>query len=494
MGLFTLFASLVSTINDTIKESNKRQRETKVYNSYEDLDFANIDSVTIVNTEMTYRIETEEEFDPVMTNFLTDMDGWQHYETKTVEYEVENGYEYTFLIHYTNGKSISRTYHESHPTAQRLLEIEEESNLFTELEDSINEVNEILNDTTQWGSPFDYNEVASKFSQMAKLYNLQENPTEQELIEATRLKTTSMLMSNRKEYLESIQELLFFILAESEKDNDDFNISNIRDFMFTQNTAKGVDAFAILDVYEDVTDDIVIAYERRRGFNKFRKVLIATFGNNKAKIQYDDVIVWDMKILITAYMKAFKKAAVSSIQPQIKSQPKENFVVIDFETTGTNYNYNSPDMDEILSVSIINQDGEELLHTLCNTERKKSWYGAQRIHGISPQDVQGKPTFSQILPQVLEILSSVDFVIAYNIIFEYNFVKSYIKRSNPIYSVDYHINWAMHKDPMHMYAEYIGSRKWFKLSEAAKSFGYNFNPHDSLEDVKATLFLYNQLK
>ena len=148
----------------------------------------------------------------------------------------------------------------------------------------------------------------------------------------------------------------------------------------------------------------------------------------------------------------------------------------------------------ILSVSIINQDGEVLLNTLCNTERKKSWYGAQRIHGISPRDVLGKPTFAQILPQVLEILSSVDFVIAYNIIFEYNFVKSYIKCTNPIYSVNYQINWAMHKDPMHMYAEYIGSRKWIKLSEAAKSFGYNFNPHDSLEDVKATLFLYNQLK
>lgn len=151
-------------------------------------------------------------------------------------------------------------------------------------------------------------------------------------------------------------------------------------------------------------------------------------------------------------------------------------------------------MDEILSVSIIDQDGEVLLHTLCNTERKKSWYGAQRVHGISPQDVQGYPTFSQILPQVLQILSSADFVIAYNIIFEKSFVESYIKRTNPMDLVNYRINWAMDKGPMHMYAEYIGSRKWIKLSEAAKSFGYNFNPHDSLEDVKATLFLYNQLK
>ena len=459
-----------------------------------DIDFANIDSVTIMDTEMTYRTETEEEFDPVMTNFLTDMDGWQHYETKTVEYEVENGYNITFVIHYTDGSSEWKTYHESNPLAQRLLEIEEESNLFTELEDSINEVNEILNDTTQWGSPFDYNEVASKFSQTAKLYNLSSNPTEQELIEAARLKITSILMSDMKEYVESIQELLFYILAENSDDNDDFAVSNIQDIIFTQNTATGVDAFAILDANEDITDSTVIAYERKRDFNDFRKILIATLGNNKAKIQYDNVIVWDMKMLISAYMKAFEKAVSKQVKSESKQNTKENFVVIDFETTGTNYNCNSPDMDEILSVSIIDQDGRVLMNTFCNTERKKYWYGAQRVHGISPQAVQGYPTFRQILPQVLQILSSVDFVIAYNIIFERNFVESYIKRTNPMYLVNYRINWAMDKDPMHMYANYVGSRRWIKLSEAAKSLGYDFNPHDSLEDVKATLFLYKQLK
>lgn len=297
-----------------------------------DIDFANIDSVTIIDTEMTYRIETEEEFDPVMTNFLTDMDGWQHYETKTIEYEVENGYAITFLIVFTNGTNITRTYHESHRLAQRLLDISQNSNVLDKVIESLQDISQILADDS---------------------------------------------------------------------------------------------------------------------------------GCN-------DTVTY--------------------------TQPKENFVVIDFETTGTNYNCNSPDMDEILSVSIINQDGEVLLNTFCNTERKKYWYGAQRVHGISPQAVQGYPTFRQILPQVLQILSSVDFVIAYNIIFERNFVESYIKRTNPMCLVNYRINWAMDKDPMHMYANYVGSRRWIKLSEAAKSLGYDFNPHDSLEDVKATLFLYNQLK
>lgn len=225
------------------------------------------------------------------------------------------------MIYYANGKSITGTYYESHPNTQRLLEIQEHSNLFTELENSINEVNEVLSDITRWSSPFDYDKVATKFGQMANLYNLKNNPTEQELIEAARLKITSILMSDMKEYVESIQELLFYILAENKDDNDDFNLSNIKDIIFTQNTAMGIDAFAILNPDEDVTDDTVIAYERKRVFNNFRKILIATLGNNKAKIQYDNVIVWDMKMLITAYMKAFKKVCDSNSQPTM--QPKK---------------------------------------------------------------------------------------------------------------------------------------------------------------------------
>lgn len=302
------------------------------------IDFSSIDSVTIVNTEMTYIIETEEEFDPVMTDFLTQQDGWQHYETQTIEYEVENGYNITFLICFNNGANTTRTYHESHPIAQRLQNISENSSILDKVIESLHEISKTLAGET----------------------NCNETPTQ--------------------------------------------------------------------------------------------------------------------------------------IQPEVKPQPKEKFVVIDFETTGTNYNFHSPDMDEILSVSIINQDGEVLLNTLCSTEHKKYWYGAQRVHGISPQDVQGYPAFSQILPQVLQILSSVDFVIAYNIIFERSFVESYIKRINPMYLVNYRINWAIDKDPMHMYAKHIGSRRWVKLEDAVKSYGYNFNAHDSLEDVKATLFLYNQLK
>ena len=84
------------------------------------IDFDNVKSICLANTETAYRTETEEEFDIVMSNYLTELDGWQHYETKTVEYEVPDGEIYTFLIIYKN-KVESRQYHSSSSLAKKLL-------------------------------------------------------------------------------------------------------------------------------------------------------------------------------------------------------------------------------------------------------------------------------------------------------------------------------------------------------------------------------------
>jgi hypothetical protein len=87
----------------------------------DDIDYQKIQKVTIIDEEDVYRIETEEEFDIVMSTYLTEIDGWQHYETKTVEYEVPDGYDLIFLIIYEGGRREYRKYHSSSPFAQRLL-------------------------------------------------------------------------------------------------------------------------------------------------------------------------------------------------------------------------------------------------------------------------------------------------------------------------------------------------------------------------------------
>ena len=128
LGSFILQMKELSENDDSVNVVIENSFNTTVENWSDDIatgeiDFGNIQEVDIACREMTYRIEEREEFDIVMTNFLTEQDDWQHYETKTVEYEVPDGYEYTFLIYYKNGRKEMRVYHESSPIADRLIGI-----------------------------------------------------------------------------------------------------------------------------------------------------------------------------------------------------------------------------------------------------------------------------------------------------------------------------------------------------------------------------------
>ena len=124
MGLFTLLAALFETVGETIKESAQRYQEIKEQERLENLDFDKIQTVTLDDVETAYSMETEEEFDPVATDFLTRQDGWQHYETETVEYEVEDGENYCFTITFKDGSRIYRKFHSSRPITQKLLEFQ----------------------------------------------------------------------------------------------------------------------------------------------------------------------------------------------------------------------------------------------------------------------------------------------------------------------------------------------------------------------------------
>lgn len=162
-------------------------------------------------------------------------------------------------------------------------------------------------------------------------------------------------------------------------------------------------------------------------------------------------------------------------------------VVIDFETTGL-----SPYCDEILSVSIIDENGKVLLDKLCKPAVVRSWEAAQAIHGISPDDVKDCPHFAELVPEVKDILFSADSIIAYNADFEIGFLVA-----NGIDVIDAGL-WF--EDPMLMFAPIYGEwnsfrndYKWQKLSVCADYYGYKFKAHNSLEDVKATLYCYKKM-
>lgn len=174
-----------------------------------------------------------------------------------------------------------------------------------------------------------------------------------------------------------------------------------------------------------------------------------------------------------------------------------DYVVIDFETTGLK----SPleafmrgvKHDEVLSVSVIDQDGNVLVNELCKPKNRKTWAKAQEIHGISPAMVKDKQPFEDIFPTVKEILLKSKIVLAYNIAFECGFLFGYDVLCDFVGGEKLREKMVWGSDPMLMYSGYKGVERWQKLTAAARHFKFKFEAHDSLEDVKATLHCYKKM-
>lgn len=165
---------------------------------------------------------------------------------------------------------------------------------------------------------------------------------------------------------------------------------------------------------------------------------------------------------------------------------KSKYVVLDFETTGINRYHD----DEVVQVAIVNQDDEVLINELCKPRRHNSWSSAQRIHGISPSSVKDKPSFESYLDTIKDIFDRHEFIVCYNIAFEQGILKNY----------GIEIKKYKFRDPMKDFAPiygevgYRGGYKWQSLSTCAMYYGYHFNAHDALEDVKATRFCFEQIE
>lgn len=168
-----------------------------------------------------------------------------------------------------------------------------------------------------------------------------------------------------------------------------------------------------------------------------------------------------------------------------ESNAHYKLVVIDFETTGID-----PSFHEILQVSIIDEAENVLLNQYCKPKHVFNWPEAYDVNHISPGSVENCPYFSDIAPYVHDILLRADTVIAYSYPFEPDFLRAY--GINPD-----DLTWGT--DPMKLACksynkQYHSSRSRMKLTAAAEMIGYTYNPHDALEDVKATLHVYQALQ
>ena len=274
-----------STIRAVLKE--------KLNNNY--IDFENISSVTLKGTVPAFRIETEEEFDPVMTNFLTEQDGWQHYETKTVQYKVPDGENYCFKIKYKSGRIIRRNFHESSPLTEKLLEYCNKHEPLYETQNTFNAE-----------SCSDYEAAVADFNRLQTICELNETSDDEDFIFATEIKMANLIMADEDKYRHLIYELLLFLLSTPEE-GDILEKTDKDGFDYLQHSDLGTDAFVISEQNTDIDDDIVTSVNKARIRNNYRKAAIISTGNNISTSALPDVIVWDIKNLCSAYMSAVKK-------------------------------------------------------------------------------------------------------------------------------------------------------------------------------------------
>ena len=93
----------------------------------------------------------------------------------------------------------------------------------------------------------------------------------------------------------------------------------------------------------------------------------------------------------------------------MSKRPTNLKLVFDLETTGLNFAE-----DEILEAAITTVDGEVLFESRFKPAYTKEWSGAQRVNGISPEDVEDAPGIIDKIGEMAALLQNAETVIAYN--------------------------------------------------------------------------------
>lgn len=163
---------------------------------------------------------------------------------------------------------------------------------------------------------------------------------------------------------------------------------------------------------------------------------------------------------------------------------ENKYIVLDTETTGLNATE-----DELLQVSIIDNEGTVLFDSYIRPTQHTEWAEAERVNHITPEMVADAPTIAEVMPEINDILKRYDKIVGYNVRFDADFLKN-----NGAEFAD-NTNFV---DSMKIFSLYLSAdNKRCKLTEAADYFCYDWSEHkeahNSLGDCFATLYVYKKL-
>ena len=176
-----------------------------------------------------------------------------------------------------------------------------------------------------------------------------------------------------------------------------------------------------------------------------------------------------------------ERITCADLMGYLEKEP-EKVMVLDIETTGLH----APE-DEVLSLAIIDGTGETLFYDSFKPEHNTAWPEAQAVNGISPDAVADGSIFTEETEYINLLLAKAAVIVGYNHEgFDLPFLAQFgVCPPEDVKLVDVMIDYAEIKgewDKNHQ------DWKWQKLTACAAHYGYQYQAHDSLEDVKATLF------
>jgi DNA polymerase III subunit epsilon len=172
-----------------------------------------------------------------------------------------------------------------------------------------------------------------------------------------------------------------------------------------------------------------------------------------------------------------------------------NVVFFDTETTGLSND------DEIVEIAIVDKTGKILLNSLVKPKQKIPT-SAQKIHGITNNNVKNAPSWDELHIQVMDIFSNAEYVIAYNMVYDWRMLLQTVqgydleKNYQSLGKIEKKLHCAMHRFASFYgeWNEYFGDWTWQKLSTAAKYFDIEQkNAHRALDDTVTTLRLVEKL-
>ncbi|MBO5415333.1 MAG: 3'-5' exonuclease [Clostridia bacterium] len=185
---------------------------------------------------------------------------------------------------------------------------------------------------------------------------------------------------------------------------------------------------------------------------------------------------------------AIRRAEGDRLRSAHYNMERKKVLFFDLELTGFY------DHDEILSITIIDGNGELVMDTLVKPEHTKKWNRTEKIHGITPAMVEDAPLLTDLIPRIKEIFEGAKNIIAYGVSTDFSHIKYIYDTEEEREALHSKIRCCANE-----YVRYIHEHRpeleHASLIDAMECFGIEWEgvPHSSIADTFACRKVWNVL-